>query len=488
AVGDIEQLPEIEAGGLFRSLVRRLGAAELHTNHRQREAWEQQALDLLRSGDAIAAIARYAQHDRVVVRSRAGRLRNRMVQDWWAATQRPGEHPPIMIALRHRDVADLNAAARKLLAKHGRIAGTALRVGDRRFAIGDRIITLRNARQLGVLNGTFATVTGINHHAKSLRIHTDDGHDLVLPRWYLEHQTWFHHRRQIDHAYTVTCHKAQGMTTDRVFVLTTDDIYQQWGYVALSRGRLENRLYLAVDQAALVEELDLPPEPTRDAVLDLTATLERPRSQYLALDQLPTTNRATPTAPSRSDTGDDLRPTPQRPPRPPSPTGNPQQDLAALRALHRACSIDLLHAQEQIATQRPGWRQRRLLSRTIVSAEHTLADLDHQISQAQTTGNEHPPAPSHAAANPTTGGNPPRYLVAALGGWPRTQPAQAVWRIAANQIDAYRLRAGAITLQKFALSGDSAEAAQAGELPGSGPACRRNGASTCIGVPQLVGT
>src|SRR6266536_5438338 len=80
AVGDIEQLPEIEAGGLFRSLVQRLGAIQLQANQRQSQPWEQQALDLLRGGDAIAAIVRYAEHGRVVLGTRAGRLRPRLVQ------------------------------------------------------------------------------------------------------------------------------------------------------------------------------------------------------------------------------------------------------------------------------------------------------------------------------------------------------------------------------------------------------------------------
>jgi ATP-dependent exoDNAse (exonuclease V) alpha subunit len=54
-VGDIHQLPEIEAGGLFRSLAQRLGAIQLQENRRQRQPWEQQALDLLRTGNAVAA-------------------------------------------------------------------------------------------------------------------------------------------------------------------------------------------------------------------------------------------------------------------------------------------------------------------------------------------------------------------------------------------------------------------------------------------------
>jgi ATP-dependent exoDNAse (exonuclease V) alpha subunit len=170
AVGDVEQLPEIEAGGLFRSLVQRLGALQLHANQRQREPWEREALDLLRAGNATAAIVRYAEHERIVVRSRSGRLRTRLVQDWWAATQRPGERPPVMLALRHGEVADLNARARALLAEHGRLGPDAITIAGRGFAVGDRIMTLRNARRLGVLNGTCATVTGIDPDRRALLV------------------------------------------------------------------------------------------------------------------------------------------------------------------------------------------------------------------------------------------------------------------------------------------------------------------------------
>jgi len=452
AVGDIEQLPEIEAGGLFRSLVQRLGAAELQTNQRQREPWEQQALDLLRSGDAVAAIARYAQHDRVVVRSRAGRLRKRMVEDWWAATQRPGERPPIMIALRRGDVADLNDRARRLLAEHGRLGLQSITIDRRDFAVGDRIVTLRNAHRLGVLNGTFATVIGIHHYRRELLVRTEDGRDLILPRWYLHNPGPLPHRRRVDHAYAITCHKAQGMTTDRAYVLASDDVYKEWGYVAMSRGRLENRLYLAVDDP-VTEELDMPPEPRGDAVLDLTAALERPWSQHLALDQLVATAGSAGETPAfGSEVGDDVRLTSQRPPHATSPPSDLQPDLVSLRVLHWACSIDLLHAREQMAAQRPGWRQRRLLSKTIASSEKTLADLDRRIARLQSPSaesavSEDRPATSEVANPRTIERNSPRYLVAELGGWPRTEAAQAVWRIAASQISAYRASLGVSDLK-----------------------------------------
>ena len=40
----------------------------------------------------------------------------------------------------------------------------------------------------------------------------------------------------------------QGSTVDRTFVLATEDVGREWLYTAMSRGRLENRLY--VDRSA----------------------------------------------------------------------------------------------------------------------------------------------------------------------------------------------------------------------------------------------
>jgi ATP-dependent exoDNAse (exonuclease V) alpha subunit len=56
-VGDPRQLPEIDAGGLFGDLARRLDPIELVHNRRQAEPWEIGALDQLRHGDPADALA-----------------------------------------------------------------------------------------------------------------------------------------------------------------------------------------------------------------------------------------------------------------------------------------------------------------------------------------------------------------------------------------------------------------------------------------------
>jgi ATP-dependent exoDNAse (exonuclease V) alpha subunit len=65
-VGDDRQLAAIGAGGGFRALRLRLGASELTENRRQHQAWEREALELVRSGLVEEAVAAYRAHDRVV--------------------------------------------------------------------------------------------------------------------------------------------------------------------------------------------------------------------------------------------------------------------------------------------------------------------------------------------------------------------------------------------------------------------------------------
>src|SRR6266536_2166948 len=85
-------------------------------------------------------------------------------------------------------------------------------------------------------NGTRGTVTAVDHGGGELLVRTDDGRDLVLPRWYLHGPGW-RARPWLGHGYAMTGHKAQGLTTDRCFVLAADERYKEWGYVAMSRVR-----------------------------------------------------------------------------------------------------------------------------------------------------------------------------------------------------------------------------------------------------------
>jgi ATP-dependent exoDNAse (exonuclease V) alpha subunit len=115
-VGDDRQLAAIDAGGGFRALRLRLGASELTENRRQHQAWEREALELVRSGLVEEAVAAYQAHDRVVAADSKPAATLALLQDWWAAWQQ-AEHDPaqevIVLAARRGEVDRLNTACQQ---------------------------------------------------------------------------------------------------------------------------------------------------------------------------------------------------------------------------------------------------------------------------------------------------------------------------------------------------------------------------------------
>jgi conjugative relaxase-like TrwC/TraI family protein len=471
-VGDTAQLPEIDCGGLFRGLLVRLGAIQLDHNRRQTQRWEREALELLRAGDPGAAIGRYWQHGRVVVGDSAPALRRQLVADWWSAAMgRTQERAPVMIAARRADVADLNGRARALMAADGRLGTQTLTVGEQEFAVGDRIVTLHNQRRrLGCLNGTRGTVTGIDQEAGALEVRADDGRTLRLPRWYLTASR--RPRRRVDYGYAVTGHKVEGMTTDRAFILGSDEIYKEWGYTALSRGSLENRLYLLVGDNPLADELDGLGQPKQDPIATIVRALGRSRAKRLAIDHLNAGLAKATTLPeaelrARIDHAAALLEQRPRLTAQTSP-GDLRHERARLRDYQRDEVSWLADTREHLA--QPGLRaheRRRLraalrhreaavaqLDRRLDDIDHRLADLDRQQAAQGAWDRDHAEPLGEAliygrelsrrelAAAVQLEQDPPSYLVAALGGRPTSPTARAAWRAGAAAIEAYRASHG----------------------------------------------
>jgi conjugative relaxase-like TrwC/TraI family protein len=173
-VGDDRQLAAIDAGGGFRALRLRLGASELTENRRQHQAWECEALELVRSGLVEEAVAAYQAHDRVVAADSKPAATLALLQDWWTAFQQADQDPAqevIVLAARRAEVDRLNTACQELLAAQGRLGQERLQVEDRQLAVGNRVVCGHNAiAELGVANGTRGTITVLDPHARTLTI------------------------------------------------------------------------------------------------------------------------------------------------------------------------------------------------------------------------------------------------------------------------------------------------------------------------------
>jgi ATP-dependent exoDNAse (exonuclease V) alpha subunit len=199
-IGDPQQLPAVGAGGLFAGIVEREGAVVLRENRRQRDPLEHDALARVRAGVGRDYLAYAEKHERLVVSDSPVTTRARLLADWWQYA-RDDLAGNVVLALRRRDVADLNQLARQLMDADGRLGKERLRVAEREFAAGDRVVCLRNSDLLGVKNGTTGTVERVDSARRTLAVATDRGPTVELNRRYLQ-------AGDVRHAYALTGHAA----------------------------------------------------------------------------------------------------------------------------------------------------------------------------------------------------------------------------------------------------------------------------------------
>ena len=280
-IGDDRQLPEINAGGLFRALANRIPAIELTDNIRQRHEWERRALTELRDGSVERAVGMYREHRRLIIGQTRDDTMTRAVVDWYGHVTATGDLTAgLLFGYDNDTVAELNERARSHLAASQRLNGPTLEAGQRVFQAGDRILCRRNQDRLDVLNGDLGTVISVDSDHDALTVRLDrDPETRELPSWYLD-------RGHVDYGYALTGHKAQGVTTSRTFTVVTGGTDREWVYVAMSRGRQANTLYLAHPEPDNEECTHLTHPERRDTLDTLTASLDQSSAHVAAIDHL----------------------------------------------------------------------------------------------------------------------------------------------------------------------------------------------------------
>jgi Ti-type conjugative transfer relaxase TraA len=261
-VGDAEQLQAIEAGAAFRALAERHGAYELTEVHRQEVDWQRDATRHLATGRTVRALAAYASAGSVHGHDDPDGARQAVVAGWWnAKTEAPGA-TQVMLAYTRDDVAALNGLARERMQGAGALGADHVvetTRGTRLFAEGERVVFLRNERELSVKNGTLAVIEQLSDTRMGVRL--DDGRQVAF-----DHKAYI----DLDHGYATTIHKSQGVTVDRAHVLASGYLDRHATYVALSRHRQAVTLHYDrqtfADEAALGRTLAR--ERAKDSTLD----------------------------------------------------------------------------------------------------------------------------------------------------------------------------------------------------------------------------
>jgi len=273
-VGDAEQLQAIEAGAAFRALTERHGAAEITEIRRQQEGWQRDATRELATGRTAEALGRYEAAGMVHAHETRDAARAALVEGWDEVRRTRPEASQVMLAHTRVDVAELNRLARGRMRESGALKGEDQALGtergERAFAVGDRLMFLRNERSLEVKNGTLGTVERVDGGGLAVRL---DGPERRVVDFGLKDYA------HIDHGYAATIHKSQGVTVDRAHLLATEGLDRHAAYVGLSRHREAVSLHYGAedfkDRSQLARTLGR--ERAKDTSLDYGAVFAERR-------------------------------------------------------------------------------------------------------------------------------------------------------------------------------------------------------------------
>ncbi|MGH3660205.1 MAG: hypothetical protein ACRDUA_26515, partial [Micromonosporaceae bacterium] len=274
----------------------------------------------------------------------------------------------------------------------------------------------------------------------------------------------------LDWGYATTIHKAQGVTATQAFVLVDDALYQEAGYVALSRGSRTNRLYTADSPDVIGDFEQHAPVATRAANRVLHGALARSNRQLAAVDQLPTVPAWHRPLSELTTERDQLRyQLESGPPDVSNSLAHVIQQQRHATANLAAATAELKHAEARLAAtggiRRIVQRDRRhqaknahaYAARWVRPAQEKVdiisrrrAELEHKAAQrvAWQTGTAPQQARLHELDDAISQRrlelgvsalmNPSDYLTRQLGAVPADRASRAAWLRAAEAIEAYR--------------------------------------------------
>lgn len=278
ALGDYRQLSAVGSGGALRLVDREVGAAHLDELFRFKNPDEAAATLALREPPLVGddkPFDWYKNQGRVV----AGESDVMVEQVFtaWRDDTTAGKQS-IMIASTNETVGKLNDLAQAHAMERGHVHpehGSVRLHNEARAHVGDVIVTRQNARRLTVnsgqdfvKNGDLWRVSQVHDDGAMTVQHLEHGGKVTLPAAYAA--------QSVELGYAATIHRAQGATVDTAHALVDSSTDRAGAYVALTRGRESNTLYVSLgegqkrdevlEQIASAYERDLTVHESVDAV------------------------------------------------------------------------------------------------------------------------------------------------------------------------------------------------------------------------------
>lgn len=265
-VGDRQQLQAIGAGPGLDLVTRAVEAARVSNIIRQREPWAREAITEFGQGRAAEALARFAEHDLLIETEGAKAAINATVA---IAESYQAEHSAetyLILAKSNSTVAVISCAIRERRKAAGLLNGHEVQISastpsghptEISLAQGDRIRFLVRNDELGVVNGTVATVTKVVERrstydrTRHIKIAADiSGRKIVFDPAVLADNRG---RARLAWAYASTIYGAQCLTVDNAVIHIDPSCNRHDIYVAASRAR--ERTTLVVDAKSINRRL-----------------------------------------------------------------------------------------------------------------------------------------------------------------------------------------------------------------------------------------
>ena len=248
--GDDRQIQPILGGQAFGTSVNKFGAAELNVIIRQSNEVEGKSILKVRNGMAEETIKFYKENGGFHFLESRLESEKKLIQDWetfQSEVNKKGEKvDSLIIATTNKSVDRLNISAREVLKSNGFLKdGHVFKTSKGKIEVspGEKLIFTDNNKRNGIFRSEIVTVRSVNEK-NITAIKSDKGSDGKERVLEFDPQKF----NAFKHGYAMTAHKSQGSTVDRAFVLVDGHgMDREKFYVALSRGRENNQIYVDKD-------------------------------------------------------------------------------------------------------------------------------------------------------------------------------------------------------------------------------------------------
>ncbi|MEL4177741.1 AAA family ATPase [Roseateles sp. PN1] len=270
-LGESIQLQAVGAGQILKPFSEKFVTAKVTEINRQKESVQREMVEDFASGRGAKAMKTLYDEGKVFIENTNGDRLSKLVKDYTANPQAAKDK--IVIAAKNDDVDLLNHLIRRDLVAAGKVGNEAIPIEGkdgikREYGLGDRIIITKNQKsddlaESELNNSQTGEVAGFRKSFKgdkvsAIRIRMDNGEESWMSTG---------KKQNINHAYSVTTHKAQGQTKRTAYWLPAangNNLHQ--AYVACSRHKNDVFVYISKNMVDAMASQLADKSPTKSMV------------------------------------------------------------------------------------------------------------------------------------------------------------------------------------------------------------------------------